>query len=228
MEERTKNMTQKDIQELSKGESWRLFRIMGEFVDGFDELPRFLPAVTIYGSARVAKDHPYYHMIEKLAGKLAEHGFSVFTGGGPGLMEAANKGAKEAGGNSVGLNILLPHEQSMNPYLTHGLRFRYFFVRKVMLVKYSTAFLLAPGGLGTLDELFETLTLMQTNKVDPFPVILLGKDYWSGLLVWLKEKLLAEGMISEEDMDRFVLTDDVDEAVERVLIAHKELGVPSP
>lgn len=202
-----------EINELEKREAWRLFRIIGEFVEGFDVLPQFLPAVTIYGSARVDEDHPSYKLARDLAQALTEEGFSVLTGGGPGIMEAANRGAKEGGGNSIGLNIELPGEQIINSYLTFGLSFRYFFVRKVMLVKYASAFFLLPGGLGTLDELFETLTLIQTKKIRPFPVVLLGTDYWAGLLSWIRERTLKEGMISEADLNLFHVTDDIQEAV---------------
>lgn len=217
-----------EINELEKREAWRLFRIIGEFVEGFDVLPQFLPAVTIYGSARVKEDHPYYKLTRQLAQALAEAGLSVLTGGGPGIMEAANRGAKEGGGHSIGLNIELPMEQVVNSYTTFGLSFRYFFVRKVMLVKYATAFFLMPGGLGTLDELFETLTLIQTKKIKPFPVVLLGRDYWSGLMDWIRERALAEGMISEQDMSLFHLTDDIEEAVELVKNTMSESAQVSP
>ena len=205
-----------EINELEKREAWRLFRIIGEFVEGFDVLPQYLPAVTVYGSARVAEDHPYYKLARELAQGLAREGFSVMTGGGPGIMEAANRGAKEGEGNSIGLNIELPMEQFTNSYTTFSLSFRYFFVRKVMLVKYASAFFLLPGGLGTMDELFETLTLIQTKKIKPFPVVLLGKDYWAGLMSWIQERMLADGMISESDMGLFHVTDDVEEAISLV------------
>ncbi len=217
-----------EINELEKKESWRLFRIIGEFVEGFDVLPQFLPAVTIYGSARIKEGHPYYNLARNLAQALVEEGFSVLTGGGPGIMEAANRGAKDKGGHSIGLNIELPMEQTANPYLTFGLSFRYFFVRKVMLVKYATAFFLLPGGLGTLDELFETLTLIQTRKIRPFPVVLLGTEYWAGLIDWIRARALAEGMISEADMRLFHVTDDVQEAVNLVKESVKERGQFSP
>lgn len=217
-----------EINELEKKEAWRLFRIIGEFVEGFDVLPQFLPAVTVYGSARVKEDHPYYKLARELSQALAREGFSVLTGGGAGIMEAANRGAKEGGGNSIGLNIELPMEQVSNPYITFGLSFRYFFVRKVMMVKYASAFFLLPGGLGTLDELFETLTLLQTKKIKPFPVVLLGEEYWAGLLDWIKKRVLAEGMISESDMDLFHLTDDVEEAISLVKNYMAEKGQSSP
>ncbi|MCZ6628992.1 MAG: TIGR00730 family Rossman fold protein [SAR324 cluster bacterium] len=205
-----------EINDLEKKESWRLFRIIGEFVEGFDVLPQFLPAVTIFGSARTSEDDPNYKLAMELAEELVREGFSVLTGGGPGVMEAANRGAKQGGGNSIGLNIELPAEQSANAFLTFGLSFRYFFVRKVMLVKYASAFFLLPGGFGTLDELFETLTLIQTNKIRPFPVVLIGEAYWSGLISWMRQHTLGNGMISEEDMSLFHLTDDIREAVELV------------
>ena len=206
-------MNHYEINELEKREAWRLFRIIGEFVDGFDVLPQFLPAVTVYGSARLAEGHPYYDLSRRLAKALVAEGFSVLTGGGPGLMEGANRGAMEGEGRSLGLNIELPHEQNMNAYLTRGLSFRYFFVRKVMLVKYASAFFLLPGGYGTLDELFETLTLIQTKKIRPFPVILLGVEFWSGLVEWIRAEMLTRGTVAEEDLALFHLTDDVDEAV---------------
>lgn len=204
------------INELEKEESWRLFRIIAEFVEGFDILPNYLPAVTVYGSARVKEDSPYYQMGRDLGAVLQANGYTVITGGGPGVMEAANRGAYENKGHTIGLNVDLPMEQESNPYLTHNLSFRYFFVRKVMLVKYSTAFILLPGGYGTLDELFETLTLIQTRKIAPFPVVLMGRDFWEGLVEWIKARLLAEGTISPHDLDLFHVTDDVNEAVELV------------
>ncbi len=201
------------INQLEKDESWRLFRIIAEFVEGFDTLSEYLPAVTIYGSARLTEPSPYYTLARTLGRTMADAGYSVFTGGGPGVMEGANRGAQEGGAASIGLNIELPREQHANPYLTHGLSFRYFFVRKVMLVKYSTAFFLLPGGFGTMDELFETLTLIQTHKIKPVPVVLMGSDYWQGLIDWLKSNTLAHGMISAQDLDYLHITDDVDEAL---------------
>lgn len=192
-------------------DSWRLFRIMGEFVQGFEEMADVGKAVTIFGSARFRPDHPYYAKAEQLARKLAESGYAVITGGGPGIMEAGNKGAYEAGGRSLGLNIDLPHEQEPNPYQTDTLKFRYFFTRKVMLVKYSTAFVVFPGGFGTIDELFEALTLIQTKKIKPFPVYLIGVEYWRGLLQWLQGTLVRHGTISPEDMHLFKVLDDVSE-----------------
>ncbi|MDH5752810.1 MAG: TIGR00730 family Rossman fold protein [Deltaproteobacteria bacterium] len=216
------------INQLEKEESWRLFRIIGEFVEGFDLLPKYLPAVTVYGSARTQKDTPDYELARKLGKQLAESGFSVITGGGPGSMEAANRGAYEAGGKSIGLNVNLPLEQKPNPYLSLHLNFRYFFVRKVMLVKYATAFMLLPGGFGTLDELFETLTLVQTHKIAPFPVVMVGRDYWKGLVDWIENHMLADGLISSEDMELFHLTDDIEEAVELVRSFHNGDDQSSP
>ena len=197
-------------------DSWRLFRIMGEFVQGFEEMADVGKAVTIFGSARFKADHPYYEKAEKLARELAETGYTVLTGGGPGIMEAGNKGAFEAGGRSFGLNIDLPHEQDPNPYQTDEIKFRYFFTRKVMLVKYSTAFVIFPGGFGTLDEMFEALTLIQTKKIKPFPVYLIGVDYWGGLLEWLKTTLSSMGTISTEDLELFKVLDDVSDIPEEI------------
>ncbi|WP_139984265.1 TIGR00730 family Rossman fold protein [Nocardioides litoris] len=192
---------------------WRVLRIQAEFVEGFGALAELGPAVCAFGSARTSTDDPAYAMGVELGRKLVEAGFAVMTGGGPGAMEAANKGAQEAGGLSVGLGIELPFEAGLNPYVDLGLNFRYFFVRKTMFVKYTQGFVVLPGGLGTLDELFEALTLAQTQKVTAFPVVLLGTAYWSGLMDWLRETVLAGGMISAADLDRIVVTDDVDEAV---------------
>lgn len=212
----TENKNHYEINQLEKQDSWRMFRILGEFVDGFDVLPNYLPAVTVYGSARTPESNPYYQLSMDLGKALVEEGFTVITGGGPGVMESANRGAFENDGRSIGLNVELPMEQKPNPYLSLSLSFRYFFVRKVMLVKYASAFILLPGGYGTMDELFETLTLIQTRKIKPFPVVLIGKDYWRGLLDWMKERMLGEDMISPEDMDLFHLTDSVEEAISLV------------
>jgi uncharacterized protein (TIGR00730 family) len=190
-------------------DSWRMFRIMGEFVQGFEELAEVGKAVTIFGSARLKADDPIYQKAEELAGNLSRVGYAVLTGGGPGIMEAANKGAMDAEGQSIGVNISLPHEQAPNGYQTQTLNFKYFFVRKVMLVKYSTAFVVFPGGFGTIDELFEALTLIQTKKIKPFPVYLIGVEYWRGLLQWLQGTLLRAGTISEKDMHLFKVVDDV-------------------
>lgn len=190
-------------------DSWRMFRILGEFVQGFEEMADIGKAVTIFGSSRLKPDHADYRTAESLASALAACGYAVLTGGGPGIMEAGNKGAFEGGGRSVGLNIALPHEQAPNPYQTDSLDFTYFFVRKVMLVKYSTAFVVFPGGFGTIDELFEALTLIQTKKIKPFPVYLVGVDYWRGLIDWIHETLVGQGTVSEHDLHLFKVVDDV-------------------
>ncbi len=190
-------------------DSWRMFRIMGEFVQGFEELASVNKAVTVFGSARVKEDSPIYASARQLAGELAKAGYAVLTGGGPGIMEAANRGAIEAGGQSFGLNIDLPHEQAPNPYQTVSVDFKYFFVRKVMLVKYSTAFIAYPGGFGTLDEVSEALTLIQTKKIKPFPVFFVGVDYWRGLVQWFQSTLLRSETISENDLHLFKVVDDV-------------------
>ena len=199
------------------GDSWRMFRIMAEFVDGFDAMSTVdIPAVTIYGSARTPVDHPMYKLTVEIARKLAEENFAVITGGGPGIMEAANKGASERNGVSIGLNISLPHEQEPNPYANFPLHFKYFFVRKVMFMKYSQAFICMPGGFGSMDELFESLTLIQTERIKPFPIVLVGSEFWSGLVEWLKDKMLGNGNIKKEDLDLFVVLDDVDEVVDYI------------
>jgi hypothetical protein len=208
--------SQYEINQLEKEESWRMFRIIGELVEGFDALSRITPAVTIFGSARAHPGEFAYDTAEAIGREVAAAGFTVVTGGGPGVMEAACKGAIKAGGKSVGLNIELPMEQKTNPYATISLHFHYFFVRKVMLVKYATAFVLLPGGFGTIDELFETVTLIQTHKIRPFPVILVGRSYWQGLLEWLRQKALADGFISPSDLDFFTITDKPTEVVDRI------------
>ena len=205
-----------EINELAKEESWRMFRIIGELVEGFDKLSGIEPAVTIYGSARVKPGDEQYAKTEEIARRLGEMGFSIITGGGPGLMEAANKGALQAGVKSVGVNIELPEEQALNAYTTLSITFSHFFIRKVMLVKYATAFVIMPGGLGTLDEVTEVLTLMQTHKIKPFPVILFNSAYWKGFLDWLRTSTLAKSYISEEDLDLLRVCDDTDEVVETV------------
>ncbi len=204
---------------------WRVLRIQGEFVAGFDALHEMPKAVTVFGSARTKAEHPYYLQGVELGEKLVAAEYAVVTGGGPGLMEAPNKGACEAGGLSVGLGIELPHEQSLNPYVDLGLNFRYFFARKTMFLKYSQAFVCLPGGFGTLDELFEVLCMVQTGKVTNFPIVLIGTEFWSGLVDWIRGRLVAEGMIVEGDIDRVLLTDDVDEAVQFIVDAHAGLDV---
>lgn len=193
-----------------------MFRILSEFVDGVDDMSNIPPGVSIFGSARVAPNSPEYMAAEKLGRLLAQAGFSVITGGGGGVMEAGNKGAAEAGGHSVGLNIELPFEQRPNPYANVRLSFRYFFVRKVIFVKYSVAYVVMPGGFGTLDELAEAITLIQTKRIRPFPVFLVGSKYWQGLVNWMKESLLATGKISPEDMDLLTVTDDPDQIVQLI------------
>ena len=195
-------------------DTWRVFRIMGEFVQGFEELAHVNNGVAVFGSARTAADHPEYKAAQETGALLARAGYSVITGGGPGIMEAANRGAFEAGGASVGCNIKLPHDQSSNPYLTVSIKFRYFFVRKMMFVKYSDAFIIFPGGFGTLDELFESLTLIQTHKIHNFPVVLFGSAYWKEMLDWLRGPMLAEGKIVEDDFRRLHVTDTPSEVVE--------------
>jgi len=199
--------------EFKQQDTWRMFRIMAEFVEGFEALAECNPAVSIFGSARVAPDDPDYQKAEAIARQLAREGFAVITGGGPGVMEAANKGAAAAGGRSVGLNIELPMEQSPNPYSNIHVSFRYFFVRKVMFVKYASGFVILPGGFGTLDELFEAITLIQTEKIRPFPVVLVGREYWSGLVEWIKLVMIKEQKISAQDMEILKVVDSADEAV---------------
>jgi len=196
---------------------WRVLRILGEFVDGIDELAVLGPAVSVFGSARFDEGASAYAQARELGRMLAEEGMAVITGGGPGVMEAANRGCQEAGGLSVGLNIELPHEQSSNAYLDIAIEFRYFFVRKTMFVKYADGFAIFPGGFGTLDELFESLTLVQTRRIEHFPIVLLGHDYWDGLLRWVRGTLVEQGAISRGDLDLFHVTDDVAEAA-RLLV----------
>ncbi|MFD7075933.1 TIGR00730 family Rossman fold protein [Nocardioides sp. NPDC057577] len=198
---------------------WRVMKIQAEFVEGFNDLSEIGPAISVFGSARTPKDHPTYAQAEAIGRGLAEAGFVVITGGGPGTMEAANKGALEAGGESIGLGIELPFEARLNDYVSFGLNFRYFFVRKMMFVKYSQGYVVMPGGLGTMDELFEAMTLSQTKKITQFPIVLMGVEHWQGLLDWMRETMLADGRIKQSDLDMITLTDDVDEAVELMLKA---------
>lgn len=203
--------------EIKTNDSWAIFKIMGEFVGGYEKLSRIGPCVSIFGSARTKPDHKYYKLAESIAKKIVETGYGIITGGGPGIMEAGNKGAHLAGGISVGLNIDLPFEQHDNPYIDSdkNLDFDYFFVRKVMFVKYSQGFVVMPGGFGTLDELFEAITLIQTNKIEKFPIILIGTEFWSGLIDWIKDTLLQKfGNISEKDLDLIHLVDTEDEVIE--------------
>ena len=197
---------------------WRVMRIQSEFVEGFGTLAELGPAVSVFGSARTASDNPYYERAVELGAALADAGYAVITGGGPGIMEAANKGAREAGGTSVGLGIELPFEERLNKYVTLGINFRYFFVRKVMFLKYAQGFIVLPGGFGTFDELFEALTLVQTKKVTKFPVVLLGTEYWGGLYDWIAKTVLDSGKIGEKDLALLHLTDDVDEAVHHLAL----------
>ena len=209
---------------------WRVLRIQSEFVEGFGALAELGPAIGVFGSARTTPDDPVWAAAERIGRGLATAGLAVITGGGPGAMEAANKGAAEAGGSSVGLGIELPFEVGLNPYVELGVNFRYFFARKTMFVKYSQGFVVLPGGLGTLDELFEALTLVQTRKVTSFPVVLVGVDYWSGLLSWLRGTAVAGGKISPADLDLITLTDDPDEAVEVMVTSQsqRESGTIAP
>jgi len=216
-----------EINELAKEESWRMFRIIGELVEGFDTLTGIEPAVTFYGSARIKEGDKLYAQTEEIAYRLGQLGFSIVTGGGPGAMEAANKGALRAGVESVGLNIDLPQEQACNDYTTKSIVFHHFFARKVMLVKYATAFVIIPGGLGTLDELTEVLTLMQTLKIKPFPIIIFNSRYWKGFLDWLESTVLGKGCISKEDLELLIVCDQAEEVVEAVqswYTKHKLVG----
>ena len=204
------------IDDLSIQESWRLFKIMSEIVDGFENLSEIGPAVSVFGSARVKQEDKLYQETEQLSRKLSEAGYSVITGGGPGLMEAGNKGAFENGGESIGLHIHLPMEQHYNPYMNVKSEFRYFFIRKLMFIKYAMAYVALPGGYGTLDELSEALVLIQTHRIKPFPIVLFGVDYWSGLIDWFKKQMVTNGFCNEADLDLFIVTDDIDEVVNHI------------
>jgi uncharacterized protein (TIGR00730 family) len=209
--------------EFTHTDTWRVFRIMGEFVEGFDELATLTRGVSIFGSARTRTDDPDYRAAQETAALLSRAGFAVITGGGPGIMEAANRGAFEAGGLSIGCNIELPFEQNSNPYLTKGLKFKYFFVRKMMFVKYSLGFIIFPGGFGTLDELFEALTLIQTKKIRNFPVVLFGSAYWEGLLGWIRDFALKEGKVTEKDLKLLHVTDSPAEVVQIIVDSQDSL-----
>jgi uncharacterized protein (TIGR00730 family) len=213
-----KAFADKNWQETMATDTWQIFKIMGEVVHGFDKLAKIGPCVTIFGSARTKPDHRFYKLAEEIAYKLTTEGYGIITGGGPGIMEAANKGAKTAGGKSVGLNIELPHEQDPNPFIDRDklISFDYFFVRKLMFIKYAQGFVVLPGGLGTMDELFEALTLIQTNKIGKFPIVLVDKTYWTGLIQWIKDTAIREGKVSEEDLDLFILVDTADETVKHI------------
>jgi hypothetical protein len=204
------------VDALSIEESWRIFRIMAEFVEAIETLSKLKNSVSIFGSARVRPDDPYYKKTEYLARRLAENGFSVMTGGGPGIMEAANKGAAAAGGQSVGMNIRLPYEQKPNPYANTVIEYKYFFIRKVMFVKYAVAYVILPGGFGTMDELFEALTLIQTKRIKGFPVIMMGSEYWKGLLDWIKNTMLHNDKIEPADLEIIQVLDDPDEIVKHI------------
>ncbi len=209
--------------EFTHSDPWKVLRITGEFVEGFDELSDIDSAVAIFGSARTRPENPWYEVATRTARLLAKKKFAIITGGGPGIMEAANKGAREGGTVSIGLNIELPHEQAPNPYLDRSVNFRYFFVRKTMFVKYAHAFVVFPGGYGSMDELFEALTLIQTGKIKHFPLVLMGRDYWKGLLDWLGKVVEREGNIASHDLELFHVTDDPDEAVKVIVEARKRM-----
>jgi len=208
----------KTWQEIKVKDSWQIFKIMSEFVDGFEKLAKIGPCVSIFGSARTPDEHKYYQMTVEIARLLADRGYGVISGGGPGIMEAANKGAYNAGGKSVGLNIELPHEQFHNKYIDRDklLEFNYFFVRKVMFMKYSQGYIVLPGGFGTMDELFEAVTLIQTGKIARFPIVLVGTEYWNGLFDWIKNSMLANKYISEEDLNLYRMVDTAEEATEHI------------
>ncbi len=216
------------IDDISAAESWRLFRIIAEFVEGFETLGHMTPGISIFGSARIPPDSEAYRRTYELAKAISLAGYPIITGGGPGVMEAANKGAYDAGGESVGMNISLPLEQRPNPYIKTFLTFRYFFVRKVMFVKYSRAFIIMPGGFGTLDELFESMTLIQTHKIQPFPVILVGSEFWAPLVSWIDETLMSQALISARDMDIFKVVDTTDEVLTILRYTHVPEPDPQP
>ncbi len=209
-------------------DTWRALRILSEFVEGFEALAEVGPAVAVFGSARVDEGDPAYALAQRIGGELAHAGFAVITGGGPGVMEAANRGAHEAGGLSIGCNIELPHEQHLNPYVDVSIEFHYFFARKTMFVKYSDAFVILPGGFGTLDELFESLTLIQTGKIKHFPVVLIGHAYWDGLLAWMREVQLPAGAVTQADLDLLRVTDDPEEAVSTITAYAMANGIEPP
>lgn len=210
--------------EWQHADPWRVLRIQGEFVAGFDALSKLPKAVTVFGSARTTPEDASYQLGVEVGRKLAEHSYAVITGGGPGIMEAANRGAHEAGGLSVGLGIELPHEQGLNEYVDLGLNFRYFFARKTMFLKYSQAFICLPGGMGTMDEFFEVMCMVQTGKVTNYPIVLMGTEYWSGLLDWMDNTLAASGYINEDDRELFLLTDDPDEALSHIIQRHQVMS----
>lgn len=210
-----KAFTDKDWQEIKAQDTWQIFKIMAEFVEGFEKLSKIGPCVSVFGSARTEPGSRYYLLAEEIGYKLTSEGYGIITGGGPGIMEAANKGAQKANGKSVGLNIKLPFEQSSNPFVDHdkNITFDYFFVRKLMFIKYAQGFVVLPGGFGTMDELFESLTLIQTRKIGRFPIVLIGKEYWQGLIDWINKVLVEEKYISPDDLQLFKIVDTADEAV---------------
>ena len=211
-------LDQKTWNEIKTNDSWAIFKIMSEFVEGYEKLSKIGPSVSIFGSARTKPEDPFYKLAEEIAFKLTQNGYGVITGGGPGIMEAGNKGAHRGNGASIGLNIELPFEQHDNPWIDSdkNLEFDYFFVRKVMFVKYSQGFIVMPGGFGTMDELFEAITLIQTKKIGRFPIVLVGKDFWGGLLDWINKTLIAQGNICEEDLNLFRIVDTADEAIDHL------------
>jgi len=211
-----KTKTFKFKEDFAREDTWRIFRIMSEFVEGFEVLSKVGPAVSIFGSSRLRPNDKFYKLAQKVTYLLAKEGYAIITGGGPGIMEAGNKGAKQAKGNSIGLNIQIPQEQKPNPYIDTLLDFHYFFVRKVMFVKYAKAFVILPGGYGTFDELFESLNLIQTERIEKFPVVLVGKDYWQGLLDWFRSRVLKKGCISRPDLKIFTVVDTAEEVVEAI------------
>ena len=227
-EEKTRNkLAEKTWSEVKSNDSWAIFKIMAEFVEAFDKLAKIGPCVSIFGSARTSPEDPYYRLAEEVAFKITSEGYGVISGGGPGIMEAANRGASRGGGKSVGLKIDLPFEQESNSYIDKDkpLNFDYFFVRKVMFMKYAQGFVVLPGGFGTLDELFEAFTLIQTHKIGRFPIILMGTSYWSGLFEWIKRTMLEHGNINKEDLDLFQMTDSSDEAVLIIKSFYEKYGL---
>ena len=216
------------MEDLRTSETWRVFRIQAELIDGIETLNALGPAVTVFGSARLPPESPYYQATEHFSHKLSEAGFAIITGGGPGIMEAANKGCRSGKGRSVGLNIALPNEQVPNRYHDVSLTFRYFFVRKLMFVKYCMAYVICPGGFGTLDECFEALTLVQTERIRRFPIILLGSDYWAGLIEWIRGKVLPAGCVDASDLDLFQVCDDPDEVVRIIMTHYVEISKDFP
>lgn len=213
-----KAFSDKDWQDIKTDNTWQIFKIMAEFVEGFEKMSRIGPCVSIFGSARTKPGTKYYELAQEIAFKLTKEGYGIITGGGPGIMEAGNKGAQLAGGKSVGLNIELPHEQYSNPYIDPDklISFDYFFVRKLMFIKYAQGFVVLPGGFGTLDELFEAMTLIQTKKIGKFPIILAGKQYWSGIFEWMKTTMVEENNINEADLKLFTIVDNADEAIKHI------------